>query len=354
MSDLENRAEPTRVMSTGQPPVERTMVAPAGGALPTQMGGGLDAYRTQVGMTLTCPICKAATPASEIYCGDCGFLLASPTEGEIEVPVEETPAAELVDGESGRRYRLREGANTLGRQGTDILVNEGTVSRAHARIFVENGEVTVEDLGSSNGTKVGDRRLSANAPTTAAHGTPLRFGNWRVTLEIAGMGPVPTAGAAEPTIVTSDRTIVNGDTPPETPAPAPVEAETPAESAEPALAMLRLTEGPGKDIPIREETITIGRRAGNSIILSQDAYISGKHVEIFTDVTGTYLMDVGSTNGTVVNGQKLVPNERQLLLDGDEVQIGQGKYRFALAEPAPPPEAAPEQPVVAPGEESGS
>jgi len=50
---------------------------------------------------------------------------------------------------------------------------------------VENGVVTVEDLGSSNGTKVGDRRSQRkpadDAPRT---GTPLRFRQRRVTLEI--------------------------------------------------------------------------------------------------------------------------------------------------------------------------
>src|SRR5207253_1382044 len=111
-----------------------------------QMPGQADALRTQMGGTTTCPVCKSTTPLMEAYCGDCGFLLTSTPVEEAAPPAEETPVAELVDSQSGRRYRLRNGVNTLGRQGTDILVNEGTVSRNHANITVENGKITVEDL----------------------------------------------------------------------------------------------------------------------------------------------------------------------------------------------------------------
>ena len=76
MSDTEQ----TRVMGSGVgapvAPGDRTMVAPAA-------GGGADAVRTQMGGTITCPICKSTTPTTETYCGDCGFLLAS-------TPVEES------------------------------------------------------------------------------------------------------------------------------------------------------------------------------------------------------------------------------------------------------------------------
>jgi pSer/pThr/pTyr-binding forkhead associated (FHA) protein len=303
------------------------MIAGVGPTQQMTAGGiGDDVYRTQIGAVTTCPVCKATTPAPEIYCGDCGFLLTTAPGEPIEVPVEETAAAELVDATDGRRYRLRQGINTLGRQATDILVNEGTVSRVHARIIIEGENVIVEDLGSSNGTKVGDRRIGPNQPTPATHGMPLKFGNWRAVLEIAGAGPLPTPGAAEPTITVAagDRTQMDVALAPKA-APAP-----PPPPTGPQVAVLTKTEGPAKDIPIHEGTITVGRRSSNTISLPQDAYISGRHAEIITDNTGTYLIDLGSTNGTVVNGQKMVPNERQLLLDGDEVKLGQNTYRFSL------------------------
>jgi pSer/pThr/pTyr-binding forkhead associated (FHA) protein len=331
MSDTDS----TRMMSTpGAAPLDRTMVAP-GGAGAT--AGGFDPLRTQMGATVTCPICRSTTPEMEIYCGDCGYLLSSVPEVEVVLPVEEAPAAELVDLETGRRYRLRPGPNTVGRQGTDVIVGDGTVSRVHARLMIENGAFTVEDLGSTNGTKVGDLRLPPNQPVPAGNGTPLKFGNWRVTLEMAAPAPV-----AEPTIV-GDRTIVG--TPPVDDRtlvgqPPAAVSETPAapQTAVPVgeqVAVLRsLAEAQEvADIPVPLGTITIGRKADNTVPLTHDAYISGRHAQLTTDNTGTYLTDLGSTNGTLINGKMINPHEKELLLEGDEVRFGQSAYRFELAEP---------------------
>jgi pSer/pThr/pTyr-binding forkhead associated (FHA) protein len=297
-----------------------------------------------MGGTTTCPVCKTTTPMYETYCGECGFLLSSAVEAEIEAPVEEAPAAELVDAQSGRRYRLRPGTNTVGRQGTDVLVTDSTVSRAHARITIEGDRITVEDLGSTNGTKVGDKRIGANEPAQATSGMPLKFGNWQVVLEVPN-GALDSAApaAAERTVAISGEEEMLGaepslDTPSVPAPPAPEERaleESPMEAAAP-IALLRKTGGPAVDIPITEGTITVGRRSTNTVSLPEDPYISGAHAEITTDNTGTYLNDLGSTNGTLVNGQKLAPNERQLLLSGDEVQIGQTTYQFEHVEPSEP------------------
>lgn len=330
MSDMES----TRVIGAAVAPGDRTMVAPA--------TGSTDALRTQMGGTTTCPVCKTTTPLYETYCGECGFLLTSAVAEEIETPVEEAPTAELVDAQNGRRYRLRQGVNTVGRQGTDVLVSDSTVSRTHARITIEGGQITVEDLGSTNGTKVGDRRLGANEPAQATSGMPLKFGNWQVVLEVpSGAAATTTApAAAEPTVAIPGEEAAAGV---EAPSEATSVLTTPAEPAEAAteeepvespapVALLRKTNGPAADIPVTEGTITVGRRTTNTIVLSEDPYISGAHAEITTDNTGTYLTDLGSTNGTLVNGQKLTPNERQLLLSGDEVQIGQTSYTFEHVE----------------------
>ena len=323
--------EATRVMGAVAPSPDRTMVVPAGG-LPTQMGG--DPMRTQMGGTTNCPVCKSVTPLMEPFCGDCGFLLTSAPPEETALPPQEAPPAELIDPADGRRFRLHVGVNTVGRQGADVLITDATISRNHARITLEEGIVTVEDLGSSNGTKVGDLRLSANQPTVAPSGTVLKFGNWQARLEISN-----AAAASDKTVVVNDRTIVGTPSAPDdrtivgippvgTEAAAAPMPEVDAIDAGPVVAMLTNEQGPSPDIRVTHTTITIGRRAGNTLVFPNDAYISGRHAEISTDVTGTYLTDTGSTNGTCVNGQRLVAEERQLLLEGDEVQLGQTRYRF--------------------------
>jgi pSer/pThr/pTyr-binding forkhead associated (FHA) protein len=336
MSDTEQTRMMGATGATVMPGGDRTMVVPPSGATMQMPAGGWDAARTQMGGTTTCLVCGTTTPQMETYCGECGFLLSSSPVGDMAAPQDETPAAELVDINDGRRFRLRPGNNTLGRQGTDILIMDATISRTHAAINVEDGVVTVTDLGSSNGTKVGDVRLAPNQSMQAFFGTPLKFGNWRCTLEIASS--LAAGGNAEATVMANrtvmapppDATVMDTGVPAlNANAPAPVVEETPVLPT-PAVTMLQKQSGPGDDIPIQDGTLTIGRKAGNDIIITEDPYISGKHASLTYDSTGVYLTDVGSTNGTVINGQKMIAHEPQLLFEGDEVQLGRTKYRFVL------------------------
>ena len=49
--------------------------------------------------------------------------------------------------------------------------------------------------------------------------------------------------------------------------------------------------------------------------------VSVIHAEILYDLDGVKIMDVGSKNGTFVNGRRLVPMQFHLLRDGDEVRL---------------------------------
>lgn len=60
---------------------------------------------------------------------------------------------------------LQPGSNVLGRaEDATIRIDAPGVSRRHARIVAAGDQVTIEDLGSKNGTFVGERRLEAPAP----------------------------------------------------------------------------------------------------------------------------------------------------------------------------------------------
>lgn len=274
-----------------------------------------DAFRTQMGGVTTCPVCKTSTPLADPYCGECGFLVASIAGAEeVEAPAEEPAAALLVGSQDGRSFALRPGAHTVGRFGSDILIDDATVSRQHARITVDVGRVTVEDLGSTNGTKVGDQRIQPSQPTPAPIGTALRFGNWLCVLE-----PAPATAGAEAELTVA----IPSDS-------APAAAEAGSEAQAEHVAVLRKTEGPAPDIDVTEGVVSLGRRPGNAVVIPSDPYVSGRHAEIRTDNSGTYLTDLGSTNGTVVNGQRLAPDQPQLLLEGDSVQLGHTTYRFEL------------------------
>jgi DNA-binding winged helix-turn-helix (wHTH) protein len=76
----------------------------------------------------------------------------------------------------GRRIPLRPGENVLGRdvEGT-ISLDSPSVSRRHARILVTEHDVTLEDLGSKNGTYLRGNRVSAAVPLS--DGDELRIGS---------------------------------------------------------------------------------------------------------------------------------------------------------------------------------
>jgi uncharacterized RDD family membrane protein YckC len=87
-----------------------------------------------------------------------------------------------------RRLGLPEGEHVIGRsRDSDVVVRDATVSRAHALVAVAAGRVTLQDLGSSNGTMVNGERVQGETALSA--GDQLRLGRVRMTL---------VAGAAEP------------------------------------------------------------------------------------------------------------------------------------------------------------
>jgi pSer/pThr/pTyr-binding forkhead associated (FHA) protein len=310
---------------------ESTRVMPTGGAAPS-------AGATQMGGTIVCPVCKSSNSGLEAYCAECGFLLASVPGQFPEAVVESAPGYELVDTATGRRFGLRQGTNTVGRENSDVLLMDGTVSRRHAVLTVEGDLVMIIDVGSTNGTKVNGTRITPNHPTTVTPGSTLQFGNTILTLPALSGEAAP----AEPTIsvqvetppaaVTEDQTLVAAPSIHNVPQPDLSQSEPPP-AAEAPVAWLKPNGGSAVEVLIRPGTVSIGRRPGNTYLIPGDPYVSGRHAEVYCDNTGCYLTDVGSTNGTVVNGTRLEPGVRQLLLDGDEVMIGQGSYVFETLEP---------------------
>ena len=90
-----------------------------------------------------------------------------------------------------RQVPLTEGDNILGRApDVAVWIDALGVSRHHARIIVEGGDATVEDLGSKNGTYVGAERVTA--PCRLADGDQIRLGSVVITFRIP-----PPVGSTE-------------------------------------------------------------------------------------------------------------------------------------------------------------
>ena len=77
-----------------------------------------------------------------------------------------------------------------------------------------------------------------------------------------------------------------------------------------------------KEIPLSKERITIGRKPHNDLQIDNLA-ISGEHAVVITILNDSFLEDLGSTNGTFVNGQAV---KKHFLQNGDTIELG--KYRL--------------------------
>src|SRR5688572_2668081 len=81
----------------------------------------------------------------------------------------------------------------IGRQGgNDLILTEGGVSRQHARIFLEEGKVLLEDLSSANGTYVDGERIGDVVVLTSQ--SQVVLGDYELKIK-GGAGARPSGGA---------------------------------------------------------------------------------------------------------------------------------------------------------------
>lgn len=83
---------------------------------------------------------------------------------------------------------------------------------------------------------------------------------------------------------------------------------------------------PGTTLDLEPET-TIGAAPDNSITLN-DRFISGHHARLRWDGTHWWLEDLGSRNGTFVDGKKCVPYQPESVRTGMSIQMGDMTFQL--------------------------
>lgn len=279
----------------------------------TQLGAPptLDPNKTMMGTAPTlnatitikptqCPVCKTFNPAGVMFCVECGLIFdrALPADA-FGAPAIQLPC--LVE-TTGREHVIRPGTNSVGREG-DILFPDPRVSRKHAQISSDGGTITVEDLGSTNGTIVNGKRLGPGEKAAVKQGDTVSFGGLELKLSLPGQ----TMATA---IVSSNKTAAMQAAP---------QVERP-----PAKLV-----GNGTEYPLKKGMNTFGRKSENDIAIV-DPYVSGRHGQIEVQDDGIYLTDIGSTNGTMLNDAKLVANNRTQLTPSDVIRLGSMEFRVQV------------------------
>ena len=95
-------------------------------------------------------------------------------------------------------------------------------------------------------------------------------------------------------------------------------------------------DGTAVEIKLDRQRITIGRRPDNDFCLPYPA-VSGEHAAVVTILADSFLEDLGSTNGTLVNGTAVT---KHFLRDRDEIDVGQQILIYVVDDAAtlePPP-----------------
>ena len=82
----------------------------------------------------------------------------------------------------------------------------------------------------------------------------------------------------------------------------------------------------GEEFALESSALTIGRAGQNDVSIDADEFASARHVRIEPRRDGVWVHDLGSTNGTHVNGVRI--DRPRKLVTGDVVRVGETELRF--------------------------
>jgi len=193
------------------------------------------------------------------------------------LPTSTPPSADVLHG--GVRVPVSPQGLAIGRDPeSDLVVDTEQTSRKHARIGTREGRYFLADLNSANGTYLngehlrGDSRWLNAGDTVAIGGDSLRFLTGQATR--FGVAPAPTVGT--------------------------------------------------RPVTFDGKRLRIGRDPANDVVL-EDPNVSRFHAEVVASDGGVELLDLGSRNGTRVDGQ---PATRTALGTGSEIGVGPFRLVF--------------------------
>lgn len=196
----------------------------------------------------------------------------------------------------------------LGRESDcDIVVPDDRASRYHAELRWEHGVISLVDRGSTNGTRVNGQRVMGQA--LLRDGDVLAIGAHHYRFQLLKVEPSePTDVLGAPDGVATSR--VPGVARPNGSRPGGIS---------PILLVAETGATRGKLWELRAQVSIIGRGIEYAVNLP-DTSVSRPHAQLIWQSSGVYAQDLGSVNGTSLNGVPLTAP--MLLHEGDVLQVG--------------------------------
>jgi len=205
--------------------------------------------------------------------------------------------------------RLSKGVLPIGRNDQPFAsyprTLSGRLSRRHARIFFEGGQYFISDLGSRNGTLVSGQRVG-DEPRTLTTGDEIDLGGnlkFAVSIEPSAEGDGPNSQSVEIVL----------------------------EPKNPDSGLLRVV--------IEQFPVLIGKASPPFSVYENSfpeelAFLSRRHAHFYTRDGQVFLEDLGSTNGSYVDSERLDAEPRQLN-GGELISFGGDffEYRLTLLQP---------------------
>jgi pSer/pThr/pTyr-binding forkhead associated (FHA) protein len=260
----------------------------------------------------------------------------------------------IVGRNEGRDYLLEKESNTVGRdEMSDVpLFGDPAVGKLHATLKRTSGVWFLQDGGSQAGTLVNGQQTRESPLQEGDRITIGRFqlefhhrGGQHIPVPARDAAPAPafTQPSAAPGVCAfcgTQKHPLTGAcacTPVGVPAPvaaagagaltmnAPPGLFNPASGSSSSSVTLMAISGPyaGQRFTV-SGTARIGRQEGNTLAFPADRSLSRKHATLTVGPSGTQLHDEGSSNGTYVNGARVMDSA---LHSGDEIRLGDMQFR---------------------------
>jgi ABC-type multidrug transport system ATPase subunit/pSer/pThr/pTyr-binding forkhead associated (FHA) protein len=235
------------------------------------------------GTTVFCPQCRVPVRMGARFCPTCGYPLKGVPAAARKAPSGDVPTLVVRwPGGQTEEHALSKQVVYVGRASSnDIVLNFPTVSSQHLKLDVSAGGVRVTDLNSTNGTQLNGQQISPNVAQPWRTADVIRVGDLRgnsVSMTLKG----------------------------------------------PAGESLR-TRALGMQDLAQFSRVRIGRDPSSELHLDHPV-ISWHHAELLRQNGGFAIRDLGSTNGTFVNGRRVTGSIT--LNIGDVVQIGPYKLVY--------------------------
>lgn len=173
----------------------------------------------------------------------------------------------------------------------DLSLDHEEISRVHARLSRVGEAFMLTDLGSSNGTYVMGQPLPPNTPVSLEIGTLVEIGGFTLSLHAPGF---------EATSLAKDRHPLGREV---------------------FHLRYRYADGEWQTYVLPDGDTTFGRGEESDMALDDDE-ISRRHAVLTFAVNKLTLTDVGSTNGTFIDGVQLEPHQKYPLKIGQFIAMG--------------------------------